>query len=233
MDKILLTDAQLKVLLMYIEQKGFSDPAIQLEILDHLACKVEEVLSSEQIILEEAVKKAHKSFGIAGFRPLAKSYSRHIYSKFKTWLPGALSSILFSVKILLPILAAIAGIGLYKQIYTGQIAFSFFTNPLNLLFGIGVLTEVFLLIKYWPEMRSIYYQGVSRRAVAGSFLWLFICINSMEMLSILGYGLASATIGILSFSFILYLQVKYQYVNYCLPEIKAKKAMTDQLKIAS
>lgn len=68
----------------FIMRKGFKEPGVMLEILDHFACKVEEQLeTTPQISLEQAMEKAHRSFGVAGFYPLAKAFYGQVQLRYK------------------------------------------------------------------------------------------------------------------------------------------------------
>ncbi len=83
MDNIKLNKEQLFVVKEFIEKRGFSDPAVVLEILDHFACKIEEIMTAKvNLSLEEALIAAHKSFGIKGFYPLAEAYDKSLKARY-------------------------------------------------------------------------------------------------------------------------------------------------------
>lgn len=83
-----LNKAELKTLLSFIEKKGHPYVDVQLEILDHFACKVEDLMSSEQQMkLSEAMDKAYVSFGVYGFSEIADSYGWGLERKFLKNLP--------------------------------------------------------------------------------------------------------------------------------------------------
>lgn len=72
MDKITLTKEQLIELKKFINSRGFREPLIVMEILDHFACLVEEKLEANPgMSLDEAMLQAHGSFGVMGFRTIA------------------------------------------------------------------------------------------------------------------------------------------------------------------
>lgn len=72
MDKVTLTKEQLKELKRFINSRGFREPLIVMEILDHFACLVEERLQADPALsLTEAMQQAHNSFGVMGFKPIA------------------------------------------------------------------------------------------------------------------------------------------------------------------
>ncbi|RYD56090.1 MAG: hypothetical protein EOP56_14240 [Sphingobacteriales bacterium] len=75
MDKVTLTKEQLKVLVKFIHSRGFREPSMVMDILDHFACKVEEKMqATPSIALEQAMQDAHRDFGVSGFRNLAASH---------------------------------------------------------------------------------------------------------------------------------------------------------------
>jgi hypothetical protein len=52
----------------FVSQRGFTEPDLQIEIIDHMACRVEELMSANQTLtLDHAIKLAHSEFGIMGF----------------------------------------------------------------------------------------------------------------------------------------------------------------------
>ncbi len=74
MDKITLNKEQLQRLVRFIYSRGFKDPLVVMDILDHFSCKVEEELTIQPgLSLENAMQQAHYSFGIKSFLPLAES----------------------------------------------------------------------------------------------------------------------------------------------------------------
>ncbi|MCH7408253.1 hypothetical protein MM239_02510 [Belliella sp. DSM 111904] len=67
---------QLKKLISY---KGYPEVDVQYEILDHVACKVEELIASNpKLSIGDAFQKAHATFGIFGFSALEESYKKMI-----------------------------------------------------------------------------------------------------------------------------------------------------------
>ncbi|MBS1689605.1 MAG: hypothetical protein JSS96_12835 [Bacteroidetes bacterium] len=84
MNNIKLTGEQLKELAGYIKTKGFKDPAIINEILDHFACKVEEEMEIDSSLsFYDAVHKARNSFGVMGFAPIAASFTKQLRSRYR------------------------------------------------------------------------------------------------------------------------------------------------------
>ena len=83
-DKVKLTPEQITLLKDFIRKRGFND-ALQInEILDHFACKVEEVLTEDNTLnLKQAMQKAHNSFGVMGFHPIAEALGKGLSLKYK------------------------------------------------------------------------------------------------------------------------------------------------------
>lgn len=79
MDNIILNEDQLWQLRNFIIKRGIKEADVVNEILDHFACKVEEILSAEKNLpFERAMQLAHQSFGASGFRPLVAEYEKQV-----------------------------------------------------------------------------------------------------------------------------------------------------------
>lgn len=98
MDKIVLDKEQLTTLTHFIWKRGFREPELVHEILDHFACKVEEVLQNHpQMNLQDAMCKAHESFGVMGFAPIVSAYQAERIAKQKLIIKTARKKTLTSV----------------------------------------------------------------------------------------------------------------------------------------
>lgn len=52
----------------FVSKRGFTEPDLQIEIIDHMACRVEDLMNANQTLtLDHAIKLAHSEFGIMGF----------------------------------------------------------------------------------------------------------------------------------------------------------------------
>jgi|GEM_PF-5947413 len=52
----------------YVAKRGFTEPDLQIEIIDHMACRVEDLMNANQTLtLCHAIKLAHAEFGVMGF----------------------------------------------------------------------------------------------------------------------------------------------------------------------
>ena len=97
MNKILLDDTQLLQLKRFIILKGIKQEDVIHEILDHFACKVEELMN-ENIYLpfEKAVEQAYYSFGYNGFQKMTEQYEKRlkkmVWKEFKSALPTVLQT---------------------------------------------------------------------------------------------------------------------------------------------
>ena len=79
MNNITLNEDQLWQLRNFIIKRGIKEADVVNEILDHFACKVEEILSTEKNMpFDRAMQLAHQSFGKSGFRPLVAEYEKQV-----------------------------------------------------------------------------------------------------------------------------------------------------------
>lgn len=84
MDKRILTSEELLHLTHFIKSRGFKEPSTVAEILDHFACKVEELLSAQPgLRFDQAVQQAHLSFGYKGFGAIAEAYETGLRKKYR------------------------------------------------------------------------------------------------------------------------------------------------------
>lgn len=101
MDNIILNEDQIWQLRNFIIKRGIKEADVVNEILDHFACKVEEIMSIEKNMpFERAMQLAHQSFGASGFRPLVAEYEKQIQLAIKSIFIQELKNILGSTKII-------------------------------------------------------------------------------------------------------------------------------------
>jgi hypothetical protein len=101
MNNIELNEDQLWQLREFIIHRGIKEPDVINEILDHFACKVEEIWSREKnLSLEKVMQMAHQSFGASGFRPLIAQYKNHLAQLTNSIFKQELKNVLSSPKIL-------------------------------------------------------------------------------------------------------------------------------------
>ena len=78
-----LSPDQITTLKKLISFKGYEEIDVQYEILDHVACRIEGLITEKPSLkLDDAFRKAHSEFGIFGFADLADSYREGIRKKF-------------------------------------------------------------------------------------------------------------------------------------------------------
>lgn len=62
-----LNKEQLQQISAFISKRGFTHHDLKLEILDHMACKVEELMSADHsLTIDQAISKTHAQFGALG-----------------------------------------------------------------------------------------------------------------------------------------------------------------------
>ncbi len=88
-----LSESELQTLCAFISRKGFGEPALLLEILDHFACKVEELSAQHpDWPLEKRMEEAHRQFGVAGFYPLVKNYEEGLQRHYSRYFRKSLAA---------------------------------------------------------------------------------------------------------------------------------------------
>lgn len=104
-NKVTLTAGQIEELKYFIRTRGFVQPVQIQEILDHFACKVEELLEQEPSLpFHQAMKQAHHSFGINGFRPVIKELDNTLSRTYRQVYWQGIKDCFLSVKRILPII---------------------------------------------------------------------------------------------------------------------------------
>ena len=84
MDKVKLNEEQIDHLKEFIKTKGFHDHAVILEILDHFACKIEDIMTNEpKMSFYDALMKARLSFGVMGFQPISSAFEKQSRKKYR------------------------------------------------------------------------------------------------------------------------------------------------------
>lgn len=148
MDSKVLSKEQLQQLVKFIHSRGFKEPAVMLEILDHFACKVEEILAvTPDIPFDVAMQKAHQSFGTMGFRPIEASFEQQTGKKYKTIFRKKFQTVISSP--LSVILLPLIGLGFFKFFMLSvehQWNHILGQNDAVLLFFVVLLATQFILI---------------------------------------------------------------------------------------
>jgi hypothetical protein len=139
--KVRLTADQIVLLKDYIRSRGFWQPVEIQEILDHFACKVEELLSQDPSLpLQKALYQAHHSFGIKGFQPIVTELRKELTRKYKKIYRQAFKDRILSFQWLPLIL--LSGVVVFK--FTEWTALS----GLNKQWGVNVAGTIILLLYF-------------------------------------------------------------------------------------
>ena len=95
-----LSPDQITTLKKLISFKGYEEIDVQYEILDHVACRIEVLMTENpKLSLDDAFRKTHAEFGIFGFADLADSYRESIRKKFWSRYWASLRSLLTSYRV--------------------------------------------------------------------------------------------------------------------------------------
>lgn len=99
-----LSPSQITTLKKLISYKGYPEIDVQYEILDHVACKVEELLDKNpNMALDDAFRKVHSEFGVFGFSGLAEAYKSAIRRRYRGYFLEEFTSLFTSYKIIFPL----------------------------------------------------------------------------------------------------------------------------------
>lgn len=157
-----LSKSQIEKLKQLISHKGYTAIDVQYEILDHVACKIEELMEQDpKLSLESAFAKVHASFGIFGFSGLEESYEKAIQQKATKFTFQSLTELWTSWRILIPIVMTILFLNLafLNQYFLGH---SYLGSYL-VSFGVLYLTIMLTIGKNWKQLK-VYrnYAGIKQ-----------------------------------------------------------------------
>lgn len=139
MDKVTLTKDELKQLVAFIHSRGFREPLVVMDILDHFACKVEEKLAAiKGLSLEQAMEDAHRDFGVTGFRKLAVSTESQLHIRHEREYKRSFMQHLKNIP--LAALILLLGICFYKGYMWAD------TNTVDVLWGNNLLVTALWLV---------------------------------------------------------------------------------------
>jgi hypothetical protein len=100
-----LTSEQIAQIKSWISKRGFTHTDVQYEIIDHVASAIEDKIEDNpELGLEEAFFEVHKSFGVFGFQTFEESIANRLNKELLRSYWSACKEILFSTKIIIPIL---------------------------------------------------------------------------------------------------------------------------------
>lgn len=178
MDKVTLDKEQLKELRRFINSRGFHEPAVVMEVLDHFACLVEErIQADERIILEEAMKQAHASFGVFGFSKIAEAAKKEQGAYLRKAIKKHLKSMLSAPAYWL--LIALTGLVYYKvymlvlPLETGLFSGKYL---LSWTYVVGMLIYFAASYKYYVRRKKLKEENYPYHSDDKYHWWLFILI---------------------------------------------------------
>ncbi|MFC3417441.1 hypothetical protein [Algoriphagus hitonicola] len=171
-----LSKEQIKQLKKLISYKGYPEIDVQYEILDHVACNVEELLEENPSLnLEEAFRKVHASFGIFGFSGLEESYKKAIEKRMWTNYKQEIKRLLTSYRLLFPILLGLL-------IYQTSILLEDPKAWVLLLAGFVLAGSAIFIITYWKK-----YQYLKNYASFMGSTQVFQALNMGILASLYSY----------------------------------------------
>ncbi|WP_118973494.1 hypothetical protein [Taibaiella koreensis] len=173
MDKRILSPEELDRLHRFIISRSarFSQPPLLLEITDHFACKVEELLQQDsKLDLEAAMAQAHRSFGVKGFAPLAEAFEKSVYHRYKTWYRREQKQFLLSLH--LPgmiLLGALAG-----KLFLAMAHRHLLQNGMGILCSAELLYGVAILILRQRAKTGGLLIEKAHEASVSTIFWLWV-----------------------------------------------------------
>lgn len=131
---------QLKKLISY---KGYPEIDVQYEILDHVACKVEDLMEENpKLSLPDAFQKVHASFGIFGFSELEESYKKMIEKRLWSYYWNELKQLFTSYRIIFPL-------GLLFIFFQSSALLQDSKSWILMMIGFLFFSFTWVVIRYW------------------------------------------------------------------------------------
>ncbi|MGY6741597.1 MAG: hypothetical protein ACXIUQ_02600 [Cecembia sp.] len=138
-----LSKDQIEQLKKLISYKGYPEIDVQYEILDHVACKIEELLEENpKLSLEAAFAKVHASFGIFGFSTLEESYKKMIEKRLWGYYWNELKRLFTSFRIVFPL-------GLIVIFFQSSIVLEDSKAWILMMIGFLFFSFIWIVIHYW------------------------------------------------------------------------------------
>jgi hypothetical protein len=143
-----LTLEQINQLKQWISKRGFTHLDVQLEIIDHVACAIEEKLEKDPSkSLEVAFKEVHSSFGVMGFSSLEESISKRVQKQVWQYTWKGVLHIFTSYKICFLVLYTLLALQV----------FNFYTSYFNIFLlstGVAALLSMTVELIYHVKKNS-------------------------------------------------------------------------------
>jgi hypothetical protein len=178
MDNITLSKEQLYKLIGFIKRRGFHQPHVIVEILDHFACKVEEKMNLfPNLSLEAAMTEAHSEFGRLGFYPIVTAYEAGVKKKYNDLYKAERNNVLLNPLYMLA--AILSAVFYYKGFVWAEIneyRHVFGSNDVSaLLYFASFITPILILLKF----KSIKAKDPILNAIFRRDMWIYILIFSV------------------------------------------------------
>ena len=161
-----LNKAQIDQIRTFINARGFVHVEVEMEILDHVATAVEDLLDKDpELSLDQAIEKVHLSFGVMGFSAFEDEVQSGLRKKMKRMYLGHLWQHLISSKIL-------------KVLTTAIVIFSLLILWFNLLTPGLFKVAAFITVALAGSFPAFYHHRVYKRwgkrsLMTGSLIWPF------------------------------------------------------------
>lgn len=138
-----LSKEQIEQLKKLISYKGYPEIDVQYEILDHVACKVEYLMSENpKLSVPDAFQKVHTSFGIFGFSGLEESYKKMIEKRLWGYYWEELKQLLTSYRIIFPL-------GLLVIFFLSSTLLQDSKAWILMMIGFLFFSFIWIVIRYW------------------------------------------------------------------------------------
>lgn len=142
---MILSKTDLRQIREFVAKRGFTELDLQMEIIDHVACRVEALMIADsKLDLQQAIKLVHAEFGVMGFSVFEDGMRATLQKRYWRIFKGYFKSV-FNWKIIPPILALI---------YLSSLIFMHLPEP-GYLFGVtgGLLLLTFISSGIFNEVK--------------------------------------------------------------------------------
>jgi len=169
-----LSKQQIEQLKPMISKKGYPEIDVQYEILDHVACKVEEMMEGNpKLSLADSFQKVHASFGIFGFSGLEESYKGMIQKRLWGYFWKEIRQLFTSYRIIVPI-------GLLYLMFQSSVLLQDSKAWIVMMIVFLFFSFIWIIYRYWGTHKK-YKKYESYMASSNVFqlinLGVIICIQ--------------------------------------------------------